>query len=62
MLVLLPKCPVCVAMYVTLFSGIGISLASATILRASLLILCVAALLYLALKRLCRLTAQKRRF
>jgi hypothetical protein len=62
-LVLLPKCPVCVAMYVALFSGIGISLASASILRTSLLILCVAALFYLALRGLCRLASWKgRRF
>ena len=61
-LVLLPKCPACVALYVALFSGIGLSLASASIVRTSLLILCVAALFYLTLKRLCRLAAQKRRF
>ena len=60
-LVLLPKCPVCVALYVALFSGIGLSLASASIVRTSLLILCVAALFYLTLKRLCRLAAQKKR-
>ena len=53
-LVVLPKCPVCVAVYVALFSGVGISVASASHLRTSLLILCVAALLFLALKRLAR--------
>jgi hypothetical protein len=42
-------------MYVALFSGAGISLASASNVRTSLLILSVAALLCLALKRLCRL-------
>jgi hypothetical protein len=54
-LVLLPKCPVCVAAYIALFSGVGISVATATYLRTSLLILCVTALAWLALKRLCRL-------
>jgi len=51
-LFLLPKCPVCVAMYVALFSGVGISVASAAHLRTSLLVLCVAVLVGLALKHL----------
>ena len=59
-LVLLPKCPLCVAAYVMLFSGVGISLASASTLRTSLLILCVATLLCLALKRLGRLASQNK--
>ncbi len=57
-LALLPKCPVCVAM----FTGVGLSLASASILRTSLLILCIAALLCLALMRLRRLAPQKKRW
>jgi hypothetical protein len=59
-LLLLPKCPACVAAYVALFSGVGISVASASNLRSALLILCVAALLFLALKRLPRLASQKK--
>ena len=51
-LILMPKCPACLVMYVALFSGVGISVASAAGLRTSLLILCVAALLGLALRRL----------
>jgi hypothetical protein len=53
-LVLLPKCPACVAAYVALFSGVGISVASASNLRTSALVLCVAALVVLAVKRVCR--------
>jgi hypothetical protein len=59
-LVLLPKCPVCVVAYVALFSGVGISVAWASHLRTSLLVLCVAALLGLALKRFCRLASQNK--
>ena len=46
--------------YVALFSGVGISVASASHLRTSLLVLCVAALLGLALKRICRLVSQNK--
>jgi hypothetical protein len=58
-LVLLPKCPACVAAYVALCSGVGISVASAANLRISMLMLCVVALLCLALKRLCRISRSK---
>ena len=53
-LILLPKCPACVAMYVALFSGAGISVTSASYLRTALLVVCLAALLFLALSRLRR--------
>src|SRR5438874_200811 len=61
-LIFLPKCPACMAMYVALFSGVGISVASASHLRTSLLILCVTALLCLALRRAWRLISQHATF
>lgn len=51
-LALLPKCPVCVAAYIALATGIGISLPTATCLRATLVVLCVASLVFIAAKRL----------
>jgi hypothetical protein len=53
-LALLPKCPACVAAYVALASGIGITLPAATCLRAVLVLLCVASLVFMAAMRLRR--------
>ena len=49
-LALLPKCPACVAAYVALATGIGVSVTVATYLRGGAIVVCVAMLLYAAAK------------
>jgi hypothetical protein len=54
-LVLLPKCPACLAAHVTLWTGLGLSLSAATSVRWVLLFLGVASLIFLTVERLDRI-------
>ena len=50
-LVSVPKCPACLAAHVMLWTGLGLSLSTATCLRWALLLLCAASLLFLIVER-----------
>ncbi|WP_051945897.1 hypothetical protein [Verrucomicrobium sp. BvORR106] len=58
-LALIPKCPACVAGYVALATGIGITLPTASFVRGSLIALCLVSLAILAVRRVRRLNAAR---
>ena len=47
LLVLLPKCPLCLVAYIALVTGIGVSVTTAAYLRYGLVVWCIGSLLYL---------------
>jgi hypothetical protein len=48
----LPKCPACVAMYIALGTGLGVSMSAASKVRFGLLALCVGSISYFASRHL----------
>jgi hypothetical protein len=50
-LALLPKCPACLAAYVLLWTGIGLSMRIAGIVRTGLLVLSIAVLAWLFVRQ-----------
>ena len=54
LLVLMPKCPVCLAGYVAAATGLGLSVPAASGLRTVLIALCCLSLAFLAIRLLLR--------
>ena len=54
-LILIPKCPLCMVGYVAMFSGVGLSISAAAGLRTGLIAVCCASLGYLVLRFAVRL-------
>lgn len=59
LLAFFPKCPLCVAGYVALATGFGLSLTVATYLRWTLLLLCAASLIFMAQRWIVRMLMRR---
>jgi hypothetical protein len=57
-LALIPKCPMCLAAYLALWTGLGISVAAAANLRVLLIIACAISLVFLAVRQTYRIIAR----
>jgi hypothetical protein len=51
-LAFMPKCPICLAAYATLATGIGISVSAAGTIRLLLIAACIGSLTYLIVKQI----------
>jgi hypothetical protein len=49
-LVLMPKCPLCIAAYVALFAGVGISVSTARWIQIMMWAICLGAMAFLAIR------------
>lgn len=58
-LVLIPKCPMCLAAYIAMFSGVALPFSTAATLRWILIAMCVGSLAYLALRKLQRFSRSR---
>jgi hypothetical protein len=56
-LALVPKCPLCVAAYVAMFTGVGLSLAVASTIRLAMIAVCLAWLVIIVTRFLLRSTS-----
>ncbi|HEY8750103.1 MAG TPA: hypothetical protein VIM11_19115 [Tepidisphaeraceae bacterium] len=50
LLVLMPKCPICVAAYVALFTGIGITVSTGRWIQILMVVFCLSSLGYFSVK------------
>ena len=52
LLAIMPKCPVCIAAYLAIGTGFGVSMAAASNIRLALIAMCIASLGYFASRHL----------